>query len=142
MTPQEKNIKARVSESLKVHTNLDQHVWFILEDKVRLTLIAYQEQFKEASDWKTPLSLFITIVLVIISANFKDFPFISSATISGIAYAAAIFFGAATIVNGWKAIRRKRVTIDDVIQELRESSDQQKESKNSDDSSDFITVKR
>ena len=136
MTSQEKNIKARVSESLKVHTNLDQHVWFILEDKVRLTLIDYQEQFKETSDWKTPLSLFITIVLVIISADFKDFPFISSATISGIAYAAAFFFACLALINGWKAYKRKRVTIDDVIQELRESSDLQKENNPSDDSSD------
>ena len=73
------------------------------------------------------MSIFVTIIIAILTADFKDFEFISSSTLNGIAYAAAFFFACLAGINGWKAAKRKRVKIDDVIQELRESSDQQKE---------------
>ena len=136
MARQDNNIRAKLRDSVQIHENLEQHAWLILEDKVKLTLIDYEEQFRVPYDWKTPLSIFVTLILAILTANFKDFEIISSEALNGIAYAAAFFFASLAAKNGWKAIRRKRVKIDDVIQELRESSDQQKESKTSDDYSD------
>ena len=126
MTDQEKNIKAKVSQSLTVHTNLDQHAWIILEDKVRLTLIDYEDQYKDNPDWKTPLSIFVTIIIAIITASFNDFLFVSSATLTGIAYSAAAVFLWFACTNGFKAWKKKKMSIDDVIQQLRESSEEQK----------------
>lgn len=126
MTDQEKNIKAKVSQSLKVHTNLDQHAWIILEDKVRLTLIDYQDQYKDIPDWKTPLSIFVTILIAIITANFKEFQIISSATLTGIVYTAAAVFLWFACKNGYNARKKKKMSIEDVIQKLRESSEEQK----------------
>lgn len=126
MASQDKNIKAKVGESVTFHTNLDQHGWIILEDKVRLTLIAYEKQFEKSADWWTPLSILVTILVAILTTKFEDFWFIPKDTMRAMFYIAAIYFFAKTVQKGYNAFTAKRITINDVIQELRESSDQQK----------------
>lgn len=126
MASQDKNIKAKVGESVTFHTNLNQHGWIILEDKVRLTLIAYEKQFEKTVDWWTPLSILVTILVAILTTEFEDFWFIPKDTMRAMFYMAAIYFFAKTLQKGYNAFTAKRISIDDVIKELRESSEQQK----------------
>ncbi len=132
MARQEINIKAKLGESVKVHTNLEPHVWIILEDTVRLTLMKYERQYEKGIDWWTPLSILVTIIVAMVTTKFEDFLFIPKDTMRAMFYMAALFFFYKTIEKGIHAYRLKRFSIDDVIQELRESSEQQK-SNNSDE---------
>lgn len=124
------NIKSKISESVTFHTNVDQHALIILEDKVRLTLIEYEKQFQEKTDWWNPLSILITILIAIVTTKFEDFFFIPAATIRAMAYFAAIYFGYQTIRKIYNARTKKPITIDDVIKQLRESSEEHTKVKN------------
>lgn len=126
MARQEINVKAKLGDSVKVHTNLEPHVWIILEDKVRLTLMKYERQFEKTTDWWTPLSILVTILVAILTTKFDDFLFIPKDTMRAMFYMAALFFAYKVCENGYNAYKQKRISIDEVINELRESSDQQK----------------
>jgi len=126
MARQDINIKAKLGDSVKVHTNLEPHVWIILEDTVRLTLIKYERQFSESVDWWTPFSILVTIIVAIITTKFEDFWFIPKDTMRAMFYMAALFFLYKTVEKGVRAFRQERITIDNVINELRQSSQQQK----------------
>lgn len=123
------NISAKIDDSLQVHENLGQHAWLILEDKVKLTLIEYQKQFEKDTDWWSPLSILVTIVAAIITTKFEDFWFIPEATIRAMYYMAALYFAYKTVEKVYYAHRKKPMTIDKVIEKLRESSKQQNEDK-------------
>lgn len=126
MARQEINIKAKLGDSVKVHTNLEPHVWIILEDKVRLTLMKYERQFEMATDWWTPLSILVTILVAILTTKFDDFLFVPKDTMRAMFYMAALYFFYKTVEKGYNAYNQKRISIDKVINELRESSDLQK----------------
>lgn len=126
MARQKDNISAKFADSLQIHENLDQHAWIILEDKVRLTLIEYEKQFERTTDWWSPLSILVTIIATIITTNFVDFFSIPAATIRALFYFAAIYFAWQTIVKIKNSWQQKKISIEDVIQELRESSERQK----------------
>lgn len=128
------NIKSKISDSVTFHTNVDQHALIILEDKVRLTLIEYEKQFQNKTDWWNPLSILITILIAIVTTNFVDFFFVPAATIRALAYFAVIYFGYQTIKKIYKARTKKPITIDDVIKQLRESSEEHSKVKNSSES--------
>lgn len=123
MANQNKNIRSKASELITFHTNLDQHAWIILEDKVRLTLIEYEKQFQKDVNWWNPLSLLVTVIISIITTKFEDFYFIPADTICAMFYMAAIIFAYQTCKKIRNAIKNRAITIDDVIQMLRESSD-------------------
>lgn len=126
MARQDNNIRAKLGDKVQIHENLNQHAWIILEDKVKLTLIEYEKQFEKSVDWWSPLSLFITIITAIIATKFEDFYFIPADTMRALFYFAALYFLICTVRNIYNACKQKKITIDDVIQKLRESSEQQR----------------
>lgn len=125
MARQKNNISAKFADSLEIHENLKQHAWFILEDKVKLTLIEYEKQFEQAVDWKAPLSVLITIIAAIATTKFEDFFFVPAPTMRALFYFGAIFFLWQTVTKAINARKQKKVKIEEVIQKLRESSEQQ-----------------
>lgn len=53
------------------HDNTSQEVISITNDKLKLILIEHLSRVESAKAWQMPLSLFITIVLVFCTADFK-----------------------------------------------------------------------
>ena len=125
MSRQKDNISAKLADSLEIHENLKQHAWLILEDKVKLTLIEYEKQFEQEVDWKAPLSVLITIIAAIVTTKFEDFFFVSASTMKALFYFGALYFAWQTSTKIIKKRKQKKISIDEVIQKLRESSEQQ-----------------
>lgn len=57
----------------EVHTNVSQEVIEITSDKLKIILLEYLDSLHKSNAWQVPLSLVITIALVLTTANFKKF---------------------------------------------------------------------
>lgn len=55
-----------------VHSNLDQEVIQVTEDKLRLVLNEHLTQVEKKNGWIAPLGIVITIVTLFTTATFKD----------------------------------------------------------------------
>jgi len=56
-----------------IHINTAQNIIITTEDKLRLHLLDHLNEIERKKEWITPLSLLITIIAVLITADFKDF---------------------------------------------------------------------
>ena len=119
------NIRSEVNKSLTTHTNLNQHILVISEDKVRLAMIKYDKQYEKNHDWISPLSIAITILIAIFTADFKTTLFIDAKVLEAAAYLLCIVFAYKTIKNGYYTYRgrKNRITHDQMIESLRENSE-------------------
>lgn len=55
----------------EVHTNVSQEVIEITSDKLTIILTKHISSIEKSREWQTPLSIFLTIVLVLLTAEFK-----------------------------------------------------------------------
>lgn len=55
-----------------VHSNLEQVLIRVTEDKIRLVLNEHLKNVERKNEWVTPLSLAIAIVTTFVTAEFKD----------------------------------------------------------------------
>lgn len=119
------NIGSEVNKRLTTHTNLNQHILVVSEDKVRLAMIKYDKQYENNHDWISPLSIAITILIAIFTADFKPTLFIDAKVLEAAAYLLCIVFAFKTIKNGYYAYkdRNNRITHDQMIESLRENSE-------------------
>lgn len=119
------NISSEVSKNLTTHTNLNQHILLVNEDKIRLAMIEYDKQFEKNHDWLSPLSIVITILIAIFTSDFKTTLFIKAPVLEAIAYISCILFLIKTVKNGINAYksRHNRITHDQMIERLRENSE-------------------
>ncbi len=60
---------------VKVHTNLSQEVLVTTEDKIRICLIKYLNNLGKKNVWIAPMGIFLTIILTLLTTNFKEFYF-------------------------------------------------------------------
>ena len=58
-----------VSERENIQTDLIK----ITRDKLEIILLKEFNSMKKVSDWKTPASIFITTLITVLTATFKDF---------------------------------------------------------------------
>lgn len=56
----------------EVHTNVSQEIIEITSDKLKLILNEHIESLEKSKEWQTPLSLILTIALVLSTTNFKS----------------------------------------------------------------------
>ena len=71
------NITPSVGVS-EVHTNVDQQIIQITSDKLTIILKEYNESQEKSTDWKNPLSIAITIIIVLLTTEFKNALFIEA----------------------------------------------------------------
>ncbi len=99
-----------------IHSNLDQVLINITEDKVRLVLNEHIKNVERKKDWIAPLSLLIAIVTTFATSTFKDAVFPASTW-------QAIFFIVGGISALWllKAIwiALNASTIDDIVSQIK-----------------------
>ncbi len=130
MKPEEDNKKTPPEHSgyvkgiieVKVFPNLSQKVIITTEDRLKLCL---QENLKKAerrNDWLAPFSLFIAIITVFVTAEFKDY-LLSSKTWEAI----FIIGGIASIV--WLGFTLKhafqKIRIEKIIEDLKQDQNHQ-----------------
>lgn len=71
----EDKLSDEILQSSSIHWNVKSEFVMITEDKLELCLKKYNDSLKKSNDWITPLSIFITLLLAILTADFKDFIF-------------------------------------------------------------------
>lgn len=62
---------SEVSRKITRYQNIDENEIVITETKLENILMKYKEATSQGKDWKTPLSLIITIVLVLLTTEFN-----------------------------------------------------------------------
>ncbi|MDA3838637.1 MAG: hypothetical protein PF574_06615 [Candidatus Delongbacteria bacterium] len=106
-------------EVTKVHGDLSQQIIQITVDKLSLILLKHAVTFEKRKAWITPLGIFVTILIVLLTSTFKEF-LCSAETWS------AIFIISAGLTFLWlvKAIvtARKSESIEDLIEKIKQQS--------------------
>lgn len=100
----------------RVSLNLSQSVIVTTEDKLRLRLHAYISLTEKTKEWIAPCSLLISLLLALISADFKDF-LLPSATWKAIFIISAILSLLWLLLSLRKAFNSR--SIDTLIEEIK-----------------------
>lgn len=99
-----------------ININVSQRVILITEDKIRLCVESYVKKSRRETGWIAPLGILLSALATLITANFKDF-FLSASTWQAIFVLACI--GAAGWLVWSLLVIRKKVTVDDLLKEIR-----------------------
>lgn len=92
----------------------------ITEDKLENILNKFLRDFKNASGWLTPLSIFITILITNLTADFKEFLSVSKETWHAIFYLSLVLSFVWFVVKLISAIKnRKRIKIEYLISKIK-----------------------
>lgn len=82
----------------------------ITEDKLENILIKFLSDLRKSSGWLTPLSIFITILITNLTADFKEFLSVSKDIWCAIFYLALGLSFVWFIIKGISAIKNRRKT--------------------------------
>ena len=112
-------IQREIVKNSRVHMNVGQGIVVTTEDKIRLCLMRYLKGLEQKQAWVTPLSICITIVLTLLTTDFKDFGFAKST------WQAVFILGLGLsfiwlIVAIWQAVHS--CTVDDIVEEIKKGS--------------------
>lgn len=101
-----------------IHHNISQDLIWVTEDKVRLCLYQHLEKIEGKNAWIAPGGILLTIILVFISSDFKNFSFISASTweaFFGICALITLFFLLKYLYRSYKT----NTSIDTIVSELK-----------------------
>ena len=112
----ETNLAVDVAE---VHVNTSQNVIYITEDRVRIHLITHLQRVEKKRSWVTPLMLLVTIIVVLLTSQFRDLV-LSAATWKAM-FVMASLVSVVWLVYALKNARRSE-TIDELIERLKKDS--------------------
>ena len=89
-----------------IHTNLDQEIIQVTEDKLKLVLRDHVADLEQRKEWIAPLGVVLTLITVFATTTFKDALFLTSAVWNAI-FVLVTIFSTAWLVKGiialWKA---------------------------------------
>lgn len=100
-------------------SNIKSDLIEITEDKLENILIKFLQNINTNQSWITPLSLFITIILVIITATFTEKFGIEKNTWEAIFYLSAFLTFLWTIYSGIKSYKNRNNTIQSIIKKIK-----------------------
>lgn len=131
MTSADPNV-ARFQESLgqefvqnsKFHINLSQEVIIITEDKLRLCLLSHATNLTAKERWLAPVALFVTFIIVLVTAEFKAF-ILPSSTWQAIFIICAVGSAIWAVIAVIRAFRVD-TKLDTVVSEVKQNSEQLK----------------
>lgn len=110
------NLPKQILEESTLHLNLSEGFIFITEDKVRICLMKYVEYLEKRGSWIAPAGILITIITVVVTADFKNKLFPKEVW-------SALFIVAGIVSLVWLIFAisktKKIKTIDDVINDLK-----------------------
>lgn len=104
----------------EVHTNTKSNLIEITEDKLENILLKHLNKLNKVKGWLTPLSLFITILIVLLTSTFKAFAGIEKEVWNAIFVITLIITFVWTIISGYQALKcSKSSTIGFLIKEIK-----------------------
>ncbi|MBL4886327.1 MAG: hypothetical protein JKY95_17575 [Planctomycetaceae bacterium] len=104
-----------------LHLNVSQEVIITTEDKVRLCMTEHANQLIARQNWIAPLSLFVTILVVLLTADFSDRLIFPKATWHAVFVLGAILAFVWAVQTIYRAINAT-TSIDNIVIELKKSS--------------------
>jgi hypothetical protein len=113
MSDRPRKVRATIVGVDEIHENTSTQIITITTDKLKIILIEHLHRVDKSKAWHAPLSLFLAIILVFCSANFKD-----ALGISASAWCAIfVLSGLASFV--WLVVTlfqvKSGITVEDVI---------------------------
>ncbi|CAL2082775.1 conserved hypothetical protein [Tenacibaculum dicentrarchi] len=108
----------------QVRTNTKSDLIEITEDKLENILLKHLNKLNKVKAWLTPLSLFITILIVILTSTFKSFVGLEKEVWKAIFVISLIVTFFWTIISSYNAIKcSKSSSIDFLINEIKNKSE-------------------
>lgn len=105
------------------YTNVSQGLIHITEDKLKVILMEHRDKNHLYYSWTTPLGIFISCLLTMITANFEHTWGLSAAVWQAIFIVFIAGTGIWSLYAGWKAFKnRKGREIDDLIETIKNDS--------------------
>lgn len=86
------DLGAAMNNNLTLYTNVNQELILITKDKLKLVLIDTRASIKARWDWVTPISLLISFVTTLCTADFKETWKIPATTWQAIFLILSVFF--------------------------------------------------
>jgi len=122
MTPSDKGVFStqKKVEVSKIHGNLSQEVVQITVDKLRLILHIHSDSIERKKGWVAPLSLFLMILVVLLTSKFKDVIW-PSATWTAIFVIGLGLNFIWLIITSIKSYRSE--SIDDLVEKIKDSGE-------------------
>lgn len=115
---------SEIIQNSKFHVNLAQDVVVITEDKLRLCLTSHLGRLLAKHAWVTPVSLFVTIIVVFVTSSFKDVG-LPAATWQAIFVICAIGTAIWSVVAAINALS-SNTKLDKLIGEIKKTSEELK----------------
>lgn len=104
----------------QVRSNTKSDLIEITEDKLENILRKFIEKFKKTINWLTPLSIFLTVILVLLTAEFKSFLGLDKSIWNALFVLVSLFSLGWTIHNAYYAIiYKKHCSIEKLIEEVK-----------------------
>lgn len=102
-----------------IHSNTEQTLISVTEDKLRLILNEYLELIESKKTWLAPFGILLTILVVLTTSEFKDF-LISKYTWQAV----FIMTGVLCIIWFIKTLKNilKSASVDDVVRKIKNES--------------------
>ena len=104
---------------IRWHSNLDQVVIAITEDRLKLCLHKAIGNLGTKREWWTPVALLVTLVLTLTTAEFKDRFALPAATWQAFFLLLTVASLIWTIAAIWKAVRVK-VSVESIVSEIKQ----------------------
>lgn len=110
---------------VSVHTNISQDVIVISEDRLKLKLIGYEQCKKKLDNWVSPLAIFITSIVTLITTDFKKALLLSGEVWNAIFVILTIVTFVWFLISLSHIIGNKKITIDFIIDEIKKEKQTQ-----------------
>lgn len=120
----QQDINIDLNADLNVYQNTAQDCIVTTRDKLELVLIKTEKVLSTKRSWMTPLGLFITCIIALSSADFKDF-ILSASVWKALFVLSSILCGIwliQTLIQAWR--NRKGGNIEDIINQIISTSKQ------------------
>ena len=115
----EEAIQQKFYQTSKIHWNLESVFIITTEDKLRLCLHKNIDRLDVKRKWWTPLALFVSLLLALTTAEFKEQFTIPAATWLAIFLIAAAVSLIWTVMAIWKA-KGVKVSVESIVSEIKQ----------------------
>ena len=123
----EEAIQQKFYQTSKIHWNLESVFIITTEDKLRLCLHKNIDRLNVKRKWWTPLALFVSLLLALTTAEFKEQFTIPAATWQAFFLLLAVVSLIWTVMAIWKA-KGVKVSVESIVSEIKQPPTEDKKS--------------
>lgn len=101
-----------------IHSNITPEILEITIDKLKIVLLENDRRISDSNQWQAPLGIFITILLVLVTADFRQAFWLSAAVWHAIFIISAVFSFIWLLISFNKV--KERITVDALIEKMKD----------------------